>query len=100
MVEQREILQKRLEAVNKQISSNIIIAIICILVLVFVPVMKFENFRFEFSLEVIIAFFVLIFSIFRGFTIRSKKEDIEAGVHEKYTVIIERLEEQLGVCAE
>jgi len=78
MVEQREILQKRLEAVNKQISSNIIIAIICILVLVFVPVMKFENFRFEFSLEVIIAFFVLIFSIFRGFTIRSKKEDIEA----------------------
>jgi len=29
-----------------------------------------------------------------------EKEDIEAGVHEKYTVIIERLEEQLGVCAE
>ena len=29
-----------------------------------------------------------------------EKEDIEAGVHEKYTVMIERLEEQLGVCAE
>jgi hemerythrin-like domain-containing protein len=29
-----------------------------------------------------------------------EKEDIEAGVHEKYTAMIERLEEQLGVCAE
>jgi len=29
-----------------------------------------------------------------------EKEDIEAGVHEKYTVMIERLEDQLGVCAE
>ena len=29
-----------------------------------------------------------------------EKEDIEAGVHEKYTAMIERLEEQLGVCSE
>lgn len=29
-----------------------------------------------------------------------EKEDIDAGVHEKYTAVIERLEEQLGVCAE
>ncbi len=29
-----------------------------------------------------------------------EKEDFDAGVHEKYTVMIERLEEQLGVCAE
>lgn len=29
-----------------------------------------------------------------------EKEDIEAGVHEKYTAVIERLEDQLGVCAE
>jgi len=29
-----------------------------------------------------------------------EKEDIDAGVHEKYTVMIERLEDQLGVCAE
>ena len=29
-----------------------------------------------------------------------EEEDIVAGVHEKYTTMIERLEEQLGVCAE
>lgn len=29
-----------------------------------------------------------------------EKEDIDAGVHEKYTVMIERLEEQLGLCTE
>ncbi|MDO8141609.1 MAG: hemerythrin domain-containing protein, partial [Candidatus Brocadiales bacterium] len=29
-----------------------------------------------------------------------EKEDIDGGVHEKYTVVIERLEEQLGLCTE
>ncbi len=29
-----------------------------------------------------------------------EKEDIDAGVHEKYTAVIERLEEQLGICSE
>ncbi|MBI2471094.1 MAG: hemerythrin domain-containing protein [Planctomycetes bacterium] len=29
-----------------------------------------------------------------------EKEDIDAGVHEKYTVVIERLEDQLGLCTE
>ncbi len=29
-----------------------------------------------------------------------EKEDIEAGVHEKYTVMIEKLEVQLGICSE
>ena len=29
-----------------------------------------------------------------------EKEDIDAGVHEKYTAMIERLEDQLGVCTE
>ena len=26
-----------------------------------------------------------------------EKEDIDAGVHEKYTAVIERLEDQLGI---
>ena len=29
-----------------------------------------------------------------------EKEDIDAGVHEKYTAVIERLEDQLGLCTE
>jgi len=29
-----------------------------------------------------------------------EKEDIDAGVHEKYTAIIERLENQLGIYSE
>ena len=29
-----------------------------------------------------------------------EKEDIDAGVHEKYTVMIERLEDQLGLYTE
>ena len=29
-----------------------------------------------------------------------EKEDINAGVHEKYTVMIERLEDQLGIYSE
>lgn len=29
-----------------------------------------------------------------------EKEDIEAGVHEKYSAMIERLEQQLGLCSE
>lgn len=29
-----------------------------------------------------------------------EKEDIESGVHEKYTVMIERLEQQLMFCSD
>lgn len=77
-MDKKKILEKRLEAVNKQITSNVIIGIIAILVLVFVPWIQFENFMFRISLETIIAFVVLVVSLVRGFTLRSKKEEIEA----------------------
>ena len=75
---QKEILKKKLETVNKQLTNNVIVAIIAILVMVFVPWVKFENFMFKFSLENIIAFIVLIVCIARGFSLRSKKEELEA----------------------
>lgn len=78
MVEQREILEKKLETVKKQLTHNTILGVIAILILVFVPWVQFENFMFRISLENIIAFIVLVVCIVRGFSLRSKKEELEA----------------------
>ena len=78
MTEKKEILEKKLEAVKKQINRNIIMAVAAIIFLVFIPIAKFENFMFEISGEAIIAFVLLIVSIVRGVSLRTKKEDIEA----------------------
>jgi len=78
MVEKRELLEKRLENVKKQIKYNIAMAVIAILILIFVPIVKFENFVFQISIETIIAFILLIVAIGKCISLRTKKEDIEA----------------------
>jgi len=77
MVEKKEVLDKKLETVKKQLNRNFVIEIIAILILVFVPWIRFENFMFKISLDSIIALVILIVCIVRGFSLRSKKEDIE-----------------------
>src|SRR3989338_460345 len=78
MKNDQKVLEKKLENIKKQLTTNAILVIIAALVLIFVPMMTFENFMFKFSLEVIIAFVVLIVCVVRSFTLRSKKEELEA----------------------
>lgn len=78
MLEKKEVLEKKLKAVNKQINGDIITIIIAILFLVFVPIVKFENFVFKIDISVIIIFIALVVCIVRRFSLQSKKEDIEA----------------------
>ena len=98
MIKKQEILERKLETVKKQLISNVILAIIAILVLMFVPWIQFENFMFRISLENIIAVIVLIVCIVRGFSLRSKKEDIETcrilQIHQPQNLL-----EQLGCLA-
>ena len=77
MIAKKEILEKKLEAVNRQISYNILVGIAGILLILFVPLVYFENFMLTFSLESIIGFILFISSVIRGFSLRTKKEDIE-----------------------
>ncbi|MBU0470536.1 MAG: hypothetical protein KKA62_04365 [Nanoarchaeota archaeon] len=104
MPDRKRVLEKRLETVNKQITSNVIIGIIAILVLIFVPWIQFENFMFRISLETIIAFVVLIVSLVRGFTLRGKKEEIESELsvysneEHKEEKIVEKKEIQKYTC--
>ncbi len=78
MPSKKHILEAKLETVNKQLNHNMWTGIIGIVLVVFVPLVKFENFMLNFSLESIIGFIFFISSVIRGFSLKTKKEDIEA----------------------
>ena len=74
---ERELVERKLKTVKKQLTNNTILGVIAILILGFVPWIQFENFMFKISLENIIAFYVLIVCIIKGFSLRSKKKELE-----------------------
>lgn len=78
MPNKKQILEAKLEAVKKQENHNILMGISGIFLIVFVPLVKFENFKLTFSLESIIGFIIFIGSVIRAFSLRTKREDLEA----------------------
>jgi hypothetical protein len=90
----RKILKNRLETAKKQRTYNGVLAIIAILILVFVPLVQFQNFVFKISIETILAFFVLIVCTIRAFSLGSKIQEMESelSVYSRKTVKKERKE--------
>lgn len=76
-------LQEKLKLFKEQRLWNGIMLIIAILILLFVPLVTFKNLRFEFSLEWIIAFIVLIVGIVRAIILNSKIEELEIDCGDK-----------------
>ncbi len=75
-------LDQKLELFKNQRLGNGIMIIIALLVLIFVPLVTFENLRFEFSIEWIIAFILLIVGIVRAITLNSKISELELDTKE------------------
>jgi hypothetical protein len=70
-------LRFRIKKINSELNSNTVFLLISLFIILVFPWVSFENYTFQINLEVIIAFIVLFVTIFRGFILRSKKEDLE-----------------------